>query len=149
MNSSLILGHAETILLVQDDWELLGYLDLSPGIEFIERGGADLLRYSYPDIDEMRPTFVGNLDGWRRIDLHGNWPYGDDPHLRRRDFYKYWGKYLEGKGHGSASATLMQKLIRGGADIAAANRCFFKHFGDVTAVLDDTRNRRVTREDFC
>ncbi len=147
MNAALRLGSSDTVLLVQDDWRLLEPLDLSPGIEFMEGGGADLLRYSYPDEDQMRPTFVPHEDGWRRIVLTDRWPYGDDPHLRRRSFMDRWGHYFEGGSHGTASATMMRTLVDGGADIAAADRCYFRHFGDVTAVLDDKRGRRITRED--
>jgi hypothetical protein len=146
MNAALRLGNSPTVLLVQDDWLLLRDLDLSPGVEFMERGGADLLRYSFPDIDTMRPMFYEQGDGWLRIDLTSTWIYGDDPHLRRRDFMDTWGWYLEGGGHGMASATLMQTLRCLCADIAVADRAsYFRHFGDVTAVLDDKRNRRITR----
>lgn len=146
MNAALRIGKSPTVLLVQDDWKLLYPLDLSPGVEFMEAGGADLLRYSYPDEDFMRPTFVESPDGWRKIVLEDRWPYGDDPHLRRRDFMDRWGWYLEGGGHGTASATIMRTLVDGGADIRAADRCYFRHFGDVTAVIDDKRGRRVTRD---
>ena len=56
-----------------------------------------------------------------------------------------WGWYLEGGGHGTASAEMMGRLRRGRAEIAAADRCYFRHHGDVTAVLNDTRNRRIKR----
>lgn len=149
MNAALRLGSSPTVLLVQDDWLLLRDLDLSPGVEFMDAGGAELLRYSFPDNDLMRPTFHGHEDGWLRIDLRGRWPYGDDPHLRRRDFVETYGWYLEGGGHGTASATLMRTLMLLCADIAVADRSsYFRHFGDVTAVLDDQRGRRITREDY-
>ena len=148
MNAALRLGTSPTVLLVQDDWLLLRDLDLSPGVEFIEQGGADLLRYSFPDCDSMRPTFLEDPDGWPRVDLAGLWPYGDDPHLRRRDFMDHWGWYFEGGGHGTASATLMRDLIAGEANIAVADRSsYFRHIGDVTAVIDDRRGRRITRDD--
>lgn len=147
MNSALCMGESPTVLLVQDDWLLLRPCDLSPGVEFMEAGGADLLRYSFPDVEGMRPTFMEHEDGWLRIDLNGLWPYGDDPHLRRRGFMRDWAWYIEGGGHGSASATLMNHLRLGGADIAVADQwSYFRHIGDVTAVLDDKRGRRVTRE---
>lgn len=148
MNAALRLGGSPTVLLVQDDWLLLRELDLSPGVDFMEAGSADLLRYSFPDWDVMRPTMRAGPDDWLRIDVRGRWPYGDDPHLRRRDFMDRWDWYLEGGGHGSASATLMRQLVAGRADIAvAAETSYFRHFGDVTAVLDDQRHRRITRED--
>jgi len=139
MNASLELGCSEYQFLVQDDWLLLHPIDLELGVDFCEEYRPDLLRYSYPDADYMRPTFT-SLDGFfRKVDLDGLWPYGDDPHLRHRSFRNKWGGYLEGGGHGTASATLMKSLVEGDAFIVAADKCYFKHFGEVTSVINDER----------
>ena len=150
MNAALRLGESDTIFLVQDDWLLLRDLDLSDGVDFMEAGKADLLRYYFPDVDHMRPTFYEHEDdGWLRIHHDSTWLYGDDPHLRRRDFMGTFGWYFEGGGHASASATMMRHLRVLQADIAVAHpiSCF-RHFGDVTAVLDDQRERRITRDSY-
>jgi len=146
MNSALSLCSAPTILLQQDDW-MLGYpLDLSPGADFlVANRDVDILRYSWPDNDRMRPTFAASPDGWRRIDMRGKWPYGDDPHLRRPDFMEKWGWYYDLGGHGTASATLMRKLRMGNADIRVADRCYYAHGGPVTSVINDVRERRAKR----
>ena len=146
MNAAIRLCSAPTVLLQQDDWMLLYPLDLSPGANFmVANKKVDLLRYSWPDNDRMCPTFVTNASGWRKIDVTGRWPYGDDPHLRRQDFMQKWGGYLEGGRHGSASADLMRRLVRGKADIRVSDRCYYVHGGPITAVLNDIRNRRVKR----
>jgi hypothetical protein len=146
MNAALALCSAPTIHLQQDDWLLLKPLDLSPGADFlVAHPETDLLRYSWPDNDAMRPTFMDDPSGWRRIDVTGRWPYGDDPHLRPRGFMDKWGWYLEGGVHGTASATLMRKLVQGKADIRVADQCYYVHGGPVSSVINDRRNRRYQR----
>lgn len=146
MNSALRLCESECILLQQDDWMLQCTLDLSPGAEFLSsHRHIDILRYSYPDNDRMRPTFIETPTEYRKIDLLGRWPYGDDPHLRRLDFMEKWGWYYDQGIHGTASSQLMRRLIAGGADIRVADKCYYLHGGPVTAVLNDVRNRRVKR----
>lgn len=146
MNAALALCTAPVVLLQQDDWRLIHQLDLSAGAQYLlENPRVDLLRYSWPEDPKMLPTFTDHRDGWRRIDVNGLWPYGDDPHLRRPDFMIRYGWYYEGGGHGSASATMLRFLRRKGAVIAAANQCYYKHFGEVTSVIDDKRKRRAPR----
>jgi hypothetical protein len=146
MNAALRLCDAPLILLIQDDWRLLEPLDLEAGADLLlAEPSIDLIRYSWPDRDDMRPTFTDYGNGFRRIDMQGRWAYGDDPHLRRRDFMERRGWYLEGGGHGSASGDMMARLVAGNATIVAADRCYFRHFGDVSSVLDEKRPRRVPR----
>lgn len=134
LNQAIRLCPDELIYVQQDDWCLDHKLDLSPGAEFLtEHQEVDLLRYSWPDNDRMRPTFIPQADGWRRIDIRGRWPYGDDPHLRRQDFMRKWGWYLEGGRHASASSDLMTKLRRGNANIRVADRCYYHHFGKISS----------------
>jgi hypothetical protein len=146
MNAALRLCTALVIWMQQDDWKLLRPLDVSPGIDFIlQHTEYDLLRYSYPDNDRMRPRFHPAPDGFREIDRNSTWFYGDDPHLRRPDFMDKWGWYLEGGRHASASSALMTLLKRGRARIAAADQCYFKHFGQTSSYPRDTENREGRR----
>ena len=146
MNAAMRMGSGEFVYLQQDDWLLRYPLDISPGANLLTRHlELDMVRYSWPDGDDMRPTFVDGPEGWRKIDPKGKWPYGDDPHLRRRDFMDQWGWYREGGGHGTASSGLMKTMARGSARIVAADRAYYEHHGFVSAVLGDVRsgaNRR-------
>jgi hypothetical protein len=146
MNAAIRMGSGRFVLVNQDDWALRYPLDISPGAELLDRyHDLDIVRYCWPDSDNMRPTYCGDLDGWRLIDPKGRWPYGDDPHLRRRDFTDTWGWYMEGGGHGSASGALMEKMARLKAKSVVADRVYYAHKGRVSAVLGDVRsgaNRR-------
>lgn len=140
MNAAIRMCSGDFIFLDQDDWCLCEPLDLSPGANLLEQyPEIDLIRYSWPLAPYMLPTFLPGPDGWRLIDPKGKWPYGDDPHLRRRDFMGKWGWYFEGGGHGSASGDMMDKLAQGNAVIAAADKVYYGHKGYVTAVVNDKR----------
>ncbi len=154
MNAACALAQSESFFLVQDDYELLEPLDLSPGADFLSAHPiVDLLRYSYYQHPEHGTQFRGELDGWRLVDLDGFWPYGDDPQLRRPSFIQRWGKYLEGDRHGASESDMLLRLVHrrlpggGRATIAAADRSYFGHFGEVAAVpLDrEYRERAVSR----
>lgn len=146
MNAALRLCAAPLIFLVQDDYELLEPLDLSPGADFLLRHGeVDLVRYSYFLDPHSGTRFEGSLDGWRRVDIDGPWPYGDDPHLRRPDFVDKWGWYLEKGRHGVSEYQMLLRLVHGRATIVAADRCYFGHFGEVASVIDEYRPRAVPR----
>jgi len=151
MNAAMAMCTAPMILLQQDDWRLAYPLDLSPGADFLaEAHTVDLLRYSWPEDPAMLPTIEDRRGGWenggwRQIDIDGKWPYGDDPHLRRRDFMHKFGWYYEGGGHGTASSTLMRFLVKQRATIAAVDKVHFKHCGPVSSVINDARKRRVLR----
>ncbi len=143
MNAAIKMCSAELIYVQQDDWRLLDHVDLSPGADYLmAHRDVDLLRYSWPDNDRMRPAFLDTEDGFRHIDLRSTWLYGDDPHLRRRDFMDKWGWYLEGGHHASASSTLMTKLRRGRARIAVADKCYYGHFAQISAYPNETRPGR-------
>ena len=143
MNAALQMCTGELLLLVQDDWHLEARLDLRDGASFLlSNPRVALLRYSWP---AGKCTLRDHPDGWRRIDINGLWPYGDDPHLRRPDFMERYGWYLEGGHHGTASATLMRDLCTARAEIAVAEQVYFRHIGEVSAVLNDSRQRRTSR----
>ncbi len=146
MNAAMAMGTGEFVCLQQDDWWLKEPLDLSPGADLLTRHrDLDLVRYSWPDGDDMRPTFAGDIEGWRLIDPRGRWPYGDDPHLRRRDFMDKWGWYYEGGRHGSASGELMKKLATGGFRGVVADKVYYEHKGRVSAVVGDVRSGKNRR----
>lgn len=148
MNAAMAMGSGELVYLQQDDWRLNAPLDLSPGADLLYRHrDLDLVRYCWPDNDRMRPTFRDDIEGWRLIDLRGKWPYGDDPHLRRRDFMDKWGWYYDRGKHGTASGALMHKLVRRGAKIVVADRCYYQHCGYASAVIDDVRAGRNRRKE--
>jgi len=136
MNAAMRLVSAPLFLLVQDDWALLRDCDMGPGARFmLDHPDVALLRYSWPDCDAMRPTFVDQPDGWRRIDLRGKWPYGDDPALRHGDFMQRWGWYKEGGLHGCSEGDMLHRLVRGGADIRVIDgEPAFGHIGTIPSV---------------
>ncbi len=134
MNAAIRLCTSPIIMVQQDDWMLKEDLDISPGAEFmLAHSEIDLLRYSWPDVDFMRPKFRDRGDGWNDVHIGSEWLYGDDPHLRRQDFMEKWGWYLEGGPHASASADLMGKLRRGDARLVASQKCYFQHFGQISS----------------
>lgn len=145
MNAALRLATAPTLFLVQDDYELLEPLDLSPGAELlVARPAIDLIRYSYFTHPEHGTKFLGALPGapgFRQVDIHGTWPYGDDPHLRRPDFMDRHGWYVEGGNHGVSEGDMLHRLVRNRAAIAAPDRCYFGHFGEIAAVPLDQEHR--------
>ncbi len=150
MNAAMRMGDGDLILLQQDDWCPRKRLDLSLGAHTLitplgQRTDVDIVRYSWPEAPNMLPTFGDLWDGWRRLDPAGKWPYGDDPHIRRRDFMDKWKWYYEGGKHGTASADLMGTLARGRALILVDHVNSYRHIGYASAVLGDTRAGRNRR----
>ena len=146
MNDALAMGHGEFVYLQQDVCLLTEPLVLSPCAYLLSTlKQLDIVRYSWPEDPRMVPTFNGNLDGWRKIAMRGTWPYGDDPHLRRRDFMEKWGWYYDKGKHGTASIELTATLRKGNANIVAADKVYYQNIGYASAVLNDVRdggNRR-------
>lgn len=145
MNAALRVTTANLIFLVQDDYELVAPLDLSPGATLLtEHHDVDLVRYSFPV--NLGCRFDGEINGWRKFDLAAPWPYGDEPALRRRDFMDRHGWYTEGIGQ-AAEGDMLFRLMANKAVIVAADKPYFGNFGAVSAVpLDcETRNREVSR----
>jgi hypothetical protein len=144
MNGALRLGSAEHVLLVQDDFELRAPCDLSAGVGLLQaHPEVDLIRYSWPPMTR----FVGQIDGWPLVDIDGDWPYGDEPQLRRRDFSDKWGWYTEGGRHACSEADMLWQLVNHGAVIVAADQNYFGNCGAVSAVPADRefRCREITR----
>jgi hypothetical protein len=146
MNAAMGMGSGEFVYLQQDDWELRYDVDLSPGAALLARlPELDIVRYSWPLAPGMHPTLDGDVEGWRLIDVNGPWPYGDDPHLRRRDFMNRWGWYFEGGKHGTASGGLMKRLVNGRGRIVVAGKNYYQHIGYASAVLGDVRSGKNRR----
>jgi hypothetical protein len=146
MNAAMRMGTGEFILLNQDDWWLRAPLDLSLGANLLHgHPELDIVRYCWPQADYMALTLKEGPEGWRLIDPKGRWPYGDDPHLRRRDFMGKWGWYFEGGGHGSASGTLMKLLASSNSQSVVADKVYYEHKGRVSAVLGDVRSGKNRR----
>ena len=145
MNAALKAAEAELIFLAQDDYELVHPLDLSPGATLLEHyRNVDLVRYCWPA--NLGCRFNALIDGWRKFDLESPWPYGDEPHLRRRDFMRRHGWYTEGIGH-VAEGDMLWRLIGHRATIVAADKIYYGNFGAVSAVpLDrEDRQREISR----
>jgi len=141
MNAAMRMGEGDFVYLQQDDWCLTDHLDLSDAADLLdEHRDLDLVRFNWPTDPRMLPTFEGDVNGWPKIDVTGRWPYGDDPHLRRRDFMDKWRWYYDKGAHGTASADLMQALVRGNAHIVVSDKPYFQHVGYVSAVVDDVRS---------
>jgi hypothetical protein len=141
MNASLQACTSSLIFLVQDDYELLEPLDLSAGADLLsELPHVDMIRYSYYTHPTHGTQFDGMIGEFRRVKTDGPWPYGDDPHLRSTRMTDRHGWYTEGIGH-AAEGDMVHRLVRGRAIIAAPDRCYFGHFGQVASVPADQEKR--------
>jgi len=144
MNRAMQLGCGDVILLHQDDWLLRQPLDIGPGVDLLlANRDVDLVRYSFPQNEKQRPTLVPWQSGWVKFDLQGQWPYGDDPHLRRRDALDKWGLYAENKGF--AEGDFLRRLVAGNALIVGPGVSYYAHCGQITTVPNDTRWTTKTR----
>lgn len=146
MNAALRACSSDLIFLVQDDYELLRPLDLSPGADVLmgnER--IDLIRYSYPPKEYGIRFYSCEWPGFQAVYTTASWPYGDDPHLRHRRMMDRHGWYTEGIGHAS-EGDMVTRLARNRAGILASERCYFGHFGSVSAVPANQDNRERAPE---
>ncbi len=140
MNSAFRLADADYVMLLQDDFWLEEPLDLLAGIDFMEaHPAADTVRYSWPGME--RVTVTGEVDGWRQLDPRGSWPYGDDPHLRRRTFHDRFGWHVEGPPHGAGESCMLVEFGKRNAQVFLADKIYFGHGGAVPAVINDIRER--------
>lgn len=146
MNAALRMCKHDYILLVQDDRPLIAPLDLRPSIDYL-RDHADvaLIRYDWPhgknkQTGAIRTPMKPLDDYWQEIDRSGPWYYGDEPHLRRRDFMDEYGWYIENVIHGRSEVEMKSRLRRCGARIVAPHTaCFGHRYGNVSAVINDIR----------
>jgi len=134
MNFAMDTATSPTYFMVQDDWEMIHPCDISLGASFLEANqDVCMIRYSWPS---DWPTFIPMEDGWRRIDINGKWPYGDDPSLKRHDFTKKYGRFVEDCPHGVSEGRMLHNLVRRKADIRANDVCCFGHMGLISAIPD-------------
>lgn len=145
MNIATELGsnHCDYTMIIQDDWYITEPCDLSYGIEMMDLyPEIDIIRYSWPEhlgVTIMPQTFCGQ----RRLDPKGLWPYGDDPHIRRRAFIERFGKYKEGPPHGMSEGDMVYRFGEKNAFILLADKCYFGHCGPVSAAFRDADPGRL------
>jgi hypothetical protein len=145
MNHALQTATSELIVLAQDDYELMEPLDLSPSAELLTNcPQVDLVRFAYPAT--LGCKFIKEKDGFKQFDLRAPWPYGDEPHMRRRGFMDKYGWYRENIGH-AAEANMLWRLAAMGALIVATEKIYFGNFGAISAVPahKERRKREVKR----
>jgi len=135
MNAAIRAAQSDLFFLVQDDYELAEPLDLSPGADFIDtHRGVDAIRYQWPEPAEVFGwRLLEYVAGWRRFDVTAKWCFGDNPFLARKDFVQRHGWYVEGVGHAS-EGMMLHRVVEDKAVILAADRPYFNHFGNVSAV---------------
>jgi hypothetical protein len=144
MNDAMNASKTKYTMIVQDDWYLEHPCDLSPGINLMEKHPQiDIIRYSWPGETMITPK--GDLEGWRKLDPKGMWPYGDDPHIRRDTFKKRFGPYYTGLRHGSSESDMVYRFGDRNAFVLLADKLYFGHCGEVSAVINDERERAIKR----
>ena len=144
MNDAMRASHTKYTMIVQDDWFLEMPCDLSPGIALMEEHPEiDIIRYSWPA--HMISPPIGDFYGWRRINPNGMWPYGDDPHIRRASFTERFKPYIEYGHHGASEGDMVYEFGRKNAFVLLADKLYFGHCGEVSAVITDERERAVKR----
>jgi hypothetical protein len=85
------------IFYLQDDWELIRPLDLTPDKGFLTvRKGVGMIRYFVANHENPKylPDFE-RLPLWRELDRSTRYYYCDGPHLRQPLYHKETGPYLE------------------------------------------------------
>lgn len=149
MNSVIRACESDIILLVQDDQQLRHPLDISDGIDLLQwHPEVDIIRYSFPEHPVKGTRFAGKIGGWRKVDMCGPWPYGDDPHLFRRSLHDKYGWFAEDVHHGRSESAFIQTLASNDAVIVAADRRYFANIGAVASVptVKEWRKRKEQRE---
>lgn len=146
MNAALRACTSDLIFLVQDDYELLSPIDLSPGADvLIGNPQIDLIRYSFPPKEYGIRFCRCPWPGFNVVITSAAWPYGDDPHLRHRRMMERHGWYTEGIGHAS-EGDMVIRLASNHAGILASEQCHFGHFGSVSAVPANQERRERSPE---
>lgn len=91
MNDALMLGHGDYILLTQDDWPWQERVDISHDCDILEKSPwVGLIRYATFYTEFVEANHFARADfsvhELQIVNMHGPYPYGDQPHLRRKDF---------------------------------------------------------------
>jgi len=143
MNFAARQSNSKYTVILQDDFLIKHLVDLSPGIELMEEfPSVDLIRYSWPG---HLVSFKEPFHGWKQINEQGDWPYGDDPHLRRDNFSDKFGYYHEYERHGASESYMAHSLQTKKATILATDEPCFGHFGNMPSVINDWRKDRPKR----
>lgn len=141
MNEAMRESESEFTMIVQDDWFLEKPFDISEGIDVMKRNPeVDIVRYSYPNVD-----VECEFDGWKKIQAKGMWPYGDDPHIRRKTFTDKFGPYIEFGEHGISEGDMVYKFMNLNAFVLISDERHFGHCGEVSAVINEKRERAIKR----
>lgn len=144
MNDAMRASDSKYTMIVQDDWFLSEECDLSPGLFLMDQfPEIDIIRYSWPG--DTMVTYQGEFQGWKKLDPVGMWPYGDDPHIRRKSFVERFGPYIEYGHHGASEGDMVYRFGHKKALVLVADKCYFGHCGEVSAVINDERKRAVKR----
>ncbi len=147
MNTALRACTADLIFLVQDDYLLCEPLDLSDGADvLLANEPPNMIRYSFPPHEYGIKFLPSPYPGFVQVDTFACWCYGDDPALRHRRILDRYGWFTEGIGHG-AEGDMVLRLQRAHANILAAERCYFTHAGEVSAIPArlEKRKRSISR----
>lgn len=132
MNAAMKMAPADYCLVVQDDMALTGEgFDVSDAADFLDL---------HPDFACVRfgwahTTFTGIVDGFQEVNMHGSYPYADEPSLWRGGQLP---NYIEGAGHGAQEGDLCYRLIGQRARIAATMAPQFTH-GHVPSCIKERR----------
>jgi len=148
MNSAFQFAESDCIFFCQDDWLLCEDIDISDAADWLE-SHEDFVMYRY-DVSSFK--FLGMVDGAVEIDKDSTYPYGDNPGMWHRRFFDKLGWYEEDGRFGSSEVDMNKRAKASDVRIAAhaplrppCPQRPFKHIGEVSSVLDEWRNRAVSR----
>lgn len=133
MNAALEMGSGEFVLMLQDDFELIGPFSIAPSVMLLT-GHPEFcaVRYHCPANQAFRESTV---DGFRVVDLaRSPWPFTDSPSFRQRSMVEQYGPYTEGLPHRAAEYRYGKSLVQQGAKVAATQLPIFRHIGKIPAV---------------
>jgi hypothetical protein len=143
MNFANRASQTKYTMILQDDFYLERPIDLSEGIRTLEDNpNIDFIRYSYP---AHLVSFKGSFHSWRILDEQKDWPYGDDPHLRRSTFAQKFGHYKEQERHGASESHMAHSVKVNKATILTTEEPMFGHYGNTPSVIREWRTDRPKR----
>ncbi len=148
MNAAFRLTETPCVFFCQDDFLLVENIDISDAAEWLE-AHDDFVMYRY---DMSCFKFLDVIDGAVEVDKNSSFPYGDNPGMWHRRFFDRLGWYKEGGRFGSSEVDMNERVKASDCRIAAhaplkppCPQRPFKHIGEVSSVLDEWRNRGVSR----
>ncbi len=149
MNAAFRLADSDCIFFCQDDWLLCEDIDISDAADWLEAHN-DFIMYRY---DVSSAKYAGIVDGAAEIDVPATtYAYGDNPGMWHRRFFDLIGWYDETGRFGSSEVDMNKRVKASGQRVAAHAPLMppcpqrpFEHIGEVSSVLDEWRNRAVSR----